>query len=108
MIQKKINDLIWEIDIVSSVSPELIANGEACLGSTWPMSQEIYLADDLNKNTARRVIAHELTHAFIYSTQIKEDESYTEEELCEFVSKWGDKIFTMTDEVYNELYCEDN
>lgn len=104
MIQKKINDLVWEIAIAPSTNPELIVDGTARAGATWLMQQKIYLSEELNKNTARSIIAHELTHAFIYSTQIKEEESYTEEELCEFVAKWGDKIFALTDEIYNELY----
>lgn len=102
----KINNLIWEIKIVPASNPELVTDSYARGGTTWIMQQKIYLSSDLTKNTARLVIAHELTHAFLYSTQMQAEEemTYTEEEMCEFVSKWGEQIFELTDEVYDELY----
>lgn len=109
-MQKKINNLIWEIFISPSMNPELIVDGNACAGVTWCTQQKIYLSADLNENTAKGVIAHELAHAFLYSTQIKKDEPYTEEEMCEFISKWGEQISSLTNEIYNELYlsnCEE-
>ena len=106
----EINNLIWEIVIAPSTNPELIVNGEAVAGATWPMQQKIYLSADLTKDTVKNVIAHELTHAFLFSTQIKpvadaEEERYSEEEMCNFVSLYGDQIFTLTGKVYNDLYC---
>lgn len=105
---KRINNLIWEIAVVPSTNPELIVNGVACVGTTWVMQQKIYLSEELNELTARSVIAHELTHAFLYSTQIqvKDEKTYTEEEVCELISKWGDAILSLTDEIYRELYRE--
>ena len=106
----EINNLIWEISIVPNTNPELIINGYAAAGTTWHMTQKIYLSADLTKDTVRSVISHELAHAFLCSTQIRptkeaEEEHYSEEEMCNFVSMWGEQIFTLTDKIYNELYC---
>ncbi len=106
----EINNLIWEIAVVTSTNPELIVNGDVASGATWPLQQKIYLSSDLTKDTVKSVIAHELAHAFLLSTQIRpvkdaEEECYSEEEMCNFVSMWGESIFALTDKVYNELYC---
>ena len=103
-MQKKINNLIWEIFISPSMSPELTVGNNVCAGVTWCMQQKIHLSADLDRNNAKGVISHELAHAFLYSTQIKKEEPYTEEEMCEFISKWGEQILTLTNEIYDELY----
>lgn len=103
-MKTKINNLIWEIITVPCTNPALIVNGANCLGTTWINEQKIYLSEELTKITAKSVVIHELTHAFLYSTQIKEDESYTEEEMCEFLSKWGEQILCLSAEVYSELF----
>ncbi len=104
-MKKKINGLVWDISIVSGASAELLADGVTCRGTTWCGHQRICLSADLTRQTAKRVIAHELTHAFLWSTQMRIPETFTEEEVCEFVACWGYEIQTMTEEVYAALYC---
>lgn len=101
---KKINGLVWDISVVSTTSAELLVDNVACRGTTWCGHQKICLSADLTEFTARRVIAHELTHAFLWSTQMRLPETFTEEEVCEFVACWGYEILTMTEEVCSELY----
>lgn len=108
----EINNLIWEIAIAPNTNPELVVNGEAASGTTWPMQQKIYLSADLTKDTVRSVIAHELAHAFLFSTQIKptcdaNEENYSEEEMCNFVSMWGEQIFDLTNKIYSKLYLQE-
>lgn len=102
-----INHLLWEIKIVPTTDPELRVDGEMCRGTTWYGKQQIYLAEELNGNTAMRVIIHELTHAYLYSTQMRIPENFNEEEVCEFVACWATDIISMADEVYLGLYCPD-
>lgn len=108
----QINNLDWNILIVPNTNPELISNGCAAAGTTWFMQQKIYLSADLTKDTVKSVIAHELAHAFLLSTQIRpthqdaEIEHYSEEEMCNFVSMYGEQIWALTYEVYDELYCK--
>lgn len=108
----EINNLTWEIAISPNTNPELVVNGNAAAGTTWPMQQKIYLSADLTKDTVMGVIVHELAHAFLFSTQIKpvrdaEEEHYSEEEMCNFVSMWGEQIINLAYEIYNELYCKE-
>lgn len=99
-----INYLLWEINIVPVTDPGLMVDGEMCRGATWYGKQQIYLAAELNANTALRVIIHELTHAYLYSTQMRLPDTFTEEEVCEFVACWGADIIGMANEVHGELY----
>ena len=103
-MKKKINDLVWEISIVPSMNPELLVNDVTCRGTTWCGQQKIFLSADLTKESARSVIAHELAHAFLWSTQMRVPETFTEEEVCEFIARWGYRIQEMTEEVYAEFY----
>lgn len=99
-----INHLLWEIEVVPTTDPELRVDGEMCRGATWYGKQQIYLAEELNANTALRVIIHELTHAYLYSTQMRLPDTFTEEEVCEFVACWAVDIVDTADAVYSELY----
>lgn len=99
-----INHLLWEVNIVPTTDPELRVDGELCRGATWFGTQQIFLAAELNENTALRVIIHELTHAHLFSTQMRLPDTFTEEEVCEFVACWGADIIGMATEVYNNLY----
>lgn len=108
----EINNSTWEVAIVPNTNPELIVEGNAVTGATWLMQQRIYLSADLTKDTAKGIIAHELAHAFLCSTQIRlaEDakgEHYSEEEMCNFIAMYGEQILNLTYEVYDELYGKD-
>jgi hypothetical protein len=105
-IIQTINGHLWEINVVPSTDSALYVEGEVCRGTTWFGKQQIFLANDLNVFTAMRVIIHELTHAFLWSTQMRLPESFTEEEVCEFVACWGHQIHEMANVVHNELYCK--
>jgi hypothetical protein len=102
-----INHLLWEVNVVPTTDPGLHVDGEMCRGATWYGKQQIYLAEELTANTAMRVIIHELTHAYLYSTQMRLPDTFTEEEVCEFVACWGTDIISMANEVYTGLYCPD-
>ena len=100
-----INHLLWEVNIVSTTDPGLMVDGEMCRGTTWFGKQQIFLAAELNANTALRVIIHELTHAHLYSTQMRLPDTFTEEEVCEFMACWGADIISMANEVYMHFFC---
>lgn len=102
-----INHLVWEVNIASTTDPELMVDGEMCRGTTWYGKQQIFLAAELNANTALRVIIHELTHAYLYSTQMRIPESFNEEEVCDFMACWAQDILVTADVVFQELYCPD-
>lgn len=99
----KIKDLEWQVVLVPTISSNLIVNGNSCYGACNHYEKRIYLDKELPKDQMYRTLAHELTHAFITSYFIERKESYTEEDLCEFVSIYGDEICSLSKEILKKL-----
>ena len=94
----------WSIEKVNAHHPGLFCDGDSCSGTTWNGSAEIYLSNELKGDQVARVVTHELTHAYIYSTQAVRPEQYTEEDICELVAIYAWEIAVLTQEVCRELY----
>lgn len=90
-----IKDLEWEINLVDTTNANLMADGSLCYGSCRFFEQKIYLDNRLIKEQMFRTLKHELTHAFIYSYLIEKKQSYTEEDLCDFIAIYGEEICNM-------------
>lgn len=103
----KIFDEDWTVYITSSVCAGLIANGDPCLGTCWNDKGEIYLSEMLHGLKAKKVIRHELAHAFIGVTQANNPKEWTEEAMCDFIGIYGKQISEIGDVIYNELYKEE-
>lgn len=101
----KIAESLWEICIVPVNSPELLVDGASCNGATWFTLQKIYISSDVPKQSAKRVIVHELVHAYIYATQMRIPDKLTEEEVCDFFGCWGYSIIETADWLFERLYC---
>ena len=89
----KINGVDWQIEKCSNSELQL-ADGLFC-GRTFFFDRKIYINKDLIPNVIEETVRHELTHAFLYQTQIlsqEKDFAYSEEMLCEFVGKYGKAI----------------
>ena len=102
-----INGFEWEVHIIPATDPELYVDGDICRGTTWMGKHQIFLSSDLTSSTAKRVIVHELTHAYLFSTQMRVPETFTEEEVCDFIACWADLIYSSANNIYRALYCED-
>ena len=89
----------WCIFLADSHDPELMVDGTHCLGTTWPARLEIYVSNELCGDRLKRTIRHELAHAFIASTQMVRPESYTEEDLCEFMAIYAEGLARCADEI---------
>ncbi len=100
----KINDLDWSVERVDANDSRLYVNGQTCVGATWYTDQTIYISKSLTKASSIVTVRHELVHAFIYSTQVNTPGKYTEEDVCEFVARYGRQITEMADKVIEELY----
>ncbi len=72
------------------------------MGTTWSAKAQIYIANNLAPSKMLLTIRHEITHAFMDSTQIRELEAYTEEDVCEFVAKYGYAVLQLADDVFKE------
>lgn len=100
-----INGLAWDVGIVASDNEALTdLTGMKCQSVTWRGEQRIVLSAMLNQRTARRVIALELTNAFIWATQAHIQKSYTVKEMCDFIACYGAQINRCADEVYAALF----
>lgn len=102
--------LVWQVELADAHSPNLMVNSEPCRGTTWCGHQRIYISNELSVDCAMRVIRHEVTHAYIWSTQMVLPETFDEEWICNFISMWGPQILGASDQIFKALYietCED-
>lgn len=97
---------VWEVHKVSAHHPGLYVNDTARAGATWPMTQKIYLSDELSGDQVYRVILHELSHAWLHATQVSQQESWNEEELCDMIAIYGPDIVHLATAVHKQLYPE--
>lgn len=99
----KINEIEWELFLVDPNHSGLYVNGTPCVGTTWSAKAQIYIADNLAPSKMLQTVRHEIVHAFLDSSQIREPDPYTEEDVCEFVAKYGSMVLVMADAVFKEL-----
>lgn len=102
-IYVKVNNMTYEI-IEESDGNNVYAESEndpdgASLGLCDNLTEQIYIYKNMSLTNKRRVLAHELAHAFAYSSFCRKDE-YTEEEMCNFVESFALNIVKIVDEVY--------
>ena len=88
----------WGIELTDN-KEELTVKDELCKGCIHYSERKIYLDKNLSLPDLYIVMRHELTHAVLYETQIELKESYTEEDMCEFVGKYGKLISSKVDEI---------
>ena len=98
--------LVWQVELADANSPELMVNNEPCRGTTWFHHQRIYISNELSPECALRVIRHEVTHAYIWSTQISWPKTYDEEYICDFLAMWAPQILAASDTIHATLYPE--
>ena len=98
--------LTWQVELADAHSPELMVNNEPCRGTTWCGHQRIYISNELPLDCALRVIRHEVTHAYIWSTQISLPKAYDEEYICDFIAMWAPQILAASVTIYAALYPE--
>lgn len=92
----------WNITLTDDIE-SLTAGGKVCSGTIHYSTQDIYIDKALSLIDKYKTIRHELTHAIIYETQINTDVTYTEEDICEFVAKYGAFINSKTEEIIEKL-----
>lgn len=111
MLQNKniivaIGQATWRVSIEDSHSSKLCVDGDVSRGCTWCGKHEICLSNELTRLTFRRVCAHELTHAILFSTQACLLETYTEEQLCDFMALYGGEVVNLADKLEEWAFRE--
>lgn len=87
-----INGMQWLILEVEESDEHLILDGKELYGSCNYDEQKIYLLKTMSIGRKKRTLIHELVHAFAYEYLLKFKENYDNEEVCEFLSKYGERI----------------
>lgn len=78
------------------------SNGSYTVGMTDNNVKIIYLSDELHGEFLRKVLTHEVTHAYIYSYGIFLD-VMQEEMVCDILASYARDIIRITDEVYKKF-----
>lgn len=65
----------------------------------------IAISPKLSSDTRKEIVRHEITHAYIYTYGFCQKESYSEEELANFIEKYGEDIYNDCQRI-TEFYLE--
>lgn len=96
----------WIVEKVDSHHPGLFVGDVARRGAAWCGQAEIYISNELKGDQVARVVMHELAHAYIYSTQAIQPESWTEEDVCELFGIYAWEMSALCQVVCQELFPE--
>lgn len=98
-----INGEIWHLTIVSPFHPMLQKpDGNYAVGACDDQYKTIYMSEELHGRFFNEVLAHEITHAAMFSYNIEID-LYTEELLANIVAIYGKEIVTITDMLFKNI-----
>ena len=88
-----INNVEWSVFFVDKTHTELVDdNGEQVFyGIACLRECEIYIDRGLSKDYMRKIITHELTHAFAVSYR-ESIEQESEEKICDFIASHFDEL----------------
>lgn len=98
-----INGLDWNLEFVSNESSLLCrSNGSRTIGMTDSETQTIYIAEGLSSTMLRKVLVHELCHAYCVSYGVYLPIEY-EEKLCDAIATYGKSILSLSDCIIENL-----
>lgn len=99
----KINGERWRVLSVSPTHPALMhEDGTYALGMCNDRNKTIYVNRDLNNRYFKKVLAHELTHAAMFSYNVYLD-YYQEEIIADIIATYGQEIVEMTNVLFYKL-----
>ena len=102
-------DQKWIIRVVDSHDPHMVVDGAVCRGCTWVGQSEIYMSNELTERTFKRVLLHELVHACLFATQMSVPDAFNEEQLCDFLAIYSEKILDLANKIEQRFFSnEDN
>lgn len=87
-----INNIVWNISFEPADSPKLKKHlGEFSVGACDLQNHCIYINENARGDFLKKILLHEITHAFIYSYDLSFD--YLKEEyIADFVASYGEAI----------------
>lgn len=98
-----INGEAWRLTIVSPFHPMLQRpDGNYAVGACDDNYKTIFMSDELTGPFFWEVLAHEITHAAVFSYNITIDYD-TEELIANLIAKYGQEITTITDVLFKDI-----
>ena len=98
-----INGETWRIVLVSPGHPELRrSDGSVTIGMCDDVAKCIYLDDTLDPALMRKVLAHEVSHAAMFSYNV-ELTLEQEELIADLIATYGEEIFEITNQVFKKI-----
>jgi uncharacterized protein YjaZ len=77
-------------------------DGTYTLGACNDLTKTIYISDELNDAYIKKVLAHELTHAAMFSYNIYLN--YEQEEIvADLIATYGQEIIYMTNLIFKKI-----
>ena len=98
-----INGENWRVLLVSPFHPQLQrSDGTWSIGACDDYYKTIYLSENLDTKTMKKVLCHELVHACMYSYNV--DLNYEQVELvANVIATYGQEIIHMTNSIFARL-----
>lgn len=98
-----INNDVWAVRFVRPYSNYLKrSDGSITIGMTDGRTRTVYIADILRGRLLDKVIAHELTHCFMFSYDIEIDIEQ-EEFIADFIATYGRDLVYLLDSLMQKI-----
>ena len=99
----KINNTYWEIYLVSPNHPEMQQpDGTWTIGSCDWKTHGIYIVDNLDEALTWKVLAHEITHAAMFSYNIELND-ILEEFIADLIATYGFEIIAQANKIFSRI-----
>jgi 6-pyruvoyl-tetrahydropterin synthase len=100
----KVGNLNYEIELINDEEDKrLFYNDIYNAGITWFRDLKIYILNTMPLKKKKEVLTHEITHAYLENYALNQD-NYTDENICEFVSKFGKEIVKKSEQEAEKLW----
>lgn len=98
-----INGENWRVVMTSPTHPMLIrSDGSLSIGACDRDTRSIYLSENLNPSSMKKVLCHEVAHAAMFSYDV--DLSIEQEELlADLIATYGQEIITTTNKIFSRI-----
>ena len=99
----RVNGYPWDIVFTSDNKNLIDRNGHICKGLVSYKEKIIYVDRNVPREDIKHILKHELTHIYLYKTQLYVKETFSEEDICEFVAIYGSKIHNKVNNIMKRI-----
>lgn len=96
----KINKLVFKIEETTDEERLTFKEGGLCFGFTDYLNQKIVLRSKVSKTLLYATLVHELTHAFLFAYGYSNNETFNQEQICEFMGAYANDIIKIADKYF--------